>query len=85
MASILNSQSRDLKHGGAFSNHCEVLILSMKSQAILNDQVKSLLYKMFISEIDFHTLFDGILNVVFSFLVEYYTVNRRISGEECKV
>ena len=25
MVSILNPQSRDLKHGGTFSNHCEVI------------------------------------------------------------
>ena len=43
MASILNFQSLDGQHGGTFSNHFEVVILSMKSLAILKDQVKSLL------------------------------------------
>ena len=33
MASILNSKSHDLKHGGTFGNHCEVTILSIKSLA----------------------------------------------------
>ena len=48
MASILNSKSRDLKHGGTFSNHCEDL--SIKSIARLKDQGKRLVYKMFINE-----------------------------------
>ena len=67
MASILNSQSHDLKHGGTFSNQCEVTILSMKSLSRLKDQVKSLALKMFVNEIDFHRLFYGMSNVVFSF------------------
>ena len=68
MASILNSQSRDLKYGGTLTNHCKVIILSMKSLARLKDQVESLVYKMFImNEIDFHRLFNGIMNVVLSF------------------
>ena len=41
MASILTSQSRDLKYGGIFSNHCEVIILSIESPARLKDQVHS--------------------------------------------
>ena len=60
MASIPNSKSCDLKHGGAFSNHCEVIILSMKSPARLKYQVKK---KMFIDKNFFHTLFDGILKI----------------------
>ena len=39
MASILKSQSRDLKYGGTFSNHCEVLMLLMGSHVRLKDQV----------------------------------------------
>ena len=54
----------------------------MKSLANLKDQVKSLMYKMFINEIDFHRLFDGIFKTVLFLLVESYTVNQRISGEE---
>ena len=50
----------------------------MKSPAWLKERFKSLAYKMFINEIDFHRLFDGILKVVFNVLVEFYTVNRRI-------
>ena len=42
IASILNSQSCNLKHGVTFSNHCEVSILSMKSLPRLKNQVKSL-------------------------------------------
>ena len=33
MAFILNFQSHDLKHGGDFSNRCEVINLSMTSLA----------------------------------------------------
>ena len=80
MASILNSQSRDLKHDYTFSNHCKVVILSR-----LKDQVKSLVYKMsiivcklLINESDFHRLFDAILKVLLSFcksnLFQDYTV-----------
>ena len=47
MVSFLNPQSRDLKHGGAFSNNCEVINLSMKSQVRLKDQVKSLVGRLF--------------------------------------
>ena len=61
MASILNSQSRDLKPGSTFSNHCKVIFLSMKSLTRLRYQVKSLVHKMFKNEIDFHRMFDGIL------------------------
>ena len=64
MAAILNTRSRDLKHGVTF-NHCEVIILSIKSLTRLKDQVKSLAYKLFMNEIDFHRLFDGILKAVF--------------------
>ena len=42
IASILNSQSCNLKHGVAYSNHCEVGILLMKFLARLKNQVKSL-------------------------------------------
>ena len=68
MACILNSQSRDLEHGGTFTNECEVTILSMNSLTRMKDQVKSLVYKMLRNEIDFHRLFTGILKVTFSFL-----------------
>ena len=33
MASILNYQSRDCKHGDNFMNYCEITILLMKSPA----------------------------------------------------
>ena len=62
MASILSSLSRDLKNCGSFSNHYEVIILSMKSPARLEDHV----YKIFIDEIDFYRLIDRNLKVVFS-------------------
>ena len=68
-ASILNYRSRDLKYGGTFRNHCKVIILSMKSLARLKYQTKSLEFQMFVNEIDFNRLFDGILKVVFSFSV----------------
>ena len=68
MVFILNSQSCDLKNGGIFSNYCEVIILSIKSLARLKDQLKSLVYKMFINEKNFHRLFDVILKVMFSFV-----------------
>ena len=68
MASILNSQSCDLKHGVTVVNHCEVIIVSMKCLERLKDQAKNLVYKMSLNEIDFHLLFDGILNVEFSFV-----------------
>ena len=55
MASILNPQTRDLEHGGAFSNHCGVIIvLSIKAPAMFKDHVVSLVYEMFINETDFH-------------------------------
>ena len=38
----------------------------MKSPARLKERVQILMYKMFINEIDFHRLFGGIMNVVFS-------------------
>ena len=41
MASILNTQARYLKHGGAFSNHCEVVFLRF-FLARLKDHLKSL-------------------------------------------
>ena len=44
MALILISQSRDLTHGGVFSNHCKFIILLKKSLSRLKDQVKSLVY-----------------------------------------
>ena len=66
MAAILNSLSRDLICGGTISNHFEVIILSMKPLVRLKGQGKSLECNMFISEIDFHRLFDGILKIVFS-------------------
>ena len=53
-ASIQNSHSRDLKHGRNFSKHCEVIVLTMKSLTRLKGQVKSLEYKTFTDEIDFH-------------------------------
>ena len=58
MASILNSQPHDLKHDG---NHCEVIILSMKSLARMKEQVKSLVYKILVSEIDFLRMYDCML------------------------
>ena len=61
IVSVLNSQSCDLKHGNTSSNHCEVIILLMKSLAGLKDQVKNIVYKIFLNEIDFHTLFDTII------------------------
>ena len=68
MVFILNSQSRGLGHGGSTSDyHCEVITFSKKSLARLKEQAKSLAYKMFTNEIDFHALFKGILKVVFSF------------------
>ena len=42
MASILNSQSRDLKHGGTFTNHCEVIILSMTGMVKVYEYIKVL-------------------------------------------
>ena len=66
MTSILNCRSRDLKHRGIFRKHREVIILSIKSLARLKNQVKSLVYKMFIKEIEFHRLFDDILKIVFT-------------------
>ena len=51
--------------GPPLSNHCEVIILSTKSLVRLKDQVKSLEYKMFIHEIDFHGLFNGTFKVMF--------------------
>ena len=68
MASILNCQSRDFKHNGNFYKG-KVIVLSLKYLEILKDHVKSLVYKMFINEIDFHRLYDGILEVVFSFFL----------------
>ena len=68
MASILNPQSRDIKHGGTLSNYCQVIILSMKSLARFKDESKSLVYKIFKNEIGFHRLFHGIFKVMFSFL-----------------
>ena len=52
----------------------------MKSQAILKDRVKTLVYKMFINELEFRRLFKGILKVVFSFfsVVLTYMVIQRI-------
>ena len=50
MASILIFQSLDVQHRGTFSNQYEVVTLSMKSLAILKDQVKILPYKMLINE-----------------------------------
>ena len=88
MASILNSQSRDPKHRGTFGNHSEVIILSMKSLARLKDQVKSLVFKISINEIDFHKLFDDILvlKVVFSFFSGLlHDKSAGFSGEECKL
>ena len=64
MTFVLNGLSSDLKHGGTLSNHSEVVILPMKFIAKLKDQLKSLVYKMFLNEIDFHRLFDGIFKVV---------------------
>ena len=43
----------------------------MKSLARLKEQVKSLVNKMFMNEIDFHRLFDGMLKVVFPFISEF--------------
>ena len=81
MASVSDAQSHDLKRSGTFSNHCEVIILSMKY--LLKGQIKSLVLKMVVNEIDFHRLFEGILKVVFfPFLVESHTA---YSGEDCKV
>ena len=54
--------------------HCEVIIISMKSFLRLKDQVKNLVYKMFINKVYFHRLLDCIFKVVF--LAESYTVNR---------
>ena len=67
MASILNSQLRDLKHGSTLKKDCDVIILSMNYHAKLQDQVKSLVYKMLINKIDFHSVFEVIMKVVFSF------------------
>ena len=41
VASILNSQSRDLKDGSIYCNHYDVTILSMKSLVRLKEQVKA--------------------------------------------
>ena len=61
MASILNSELRDLQHGSTCRNgYCEVIILLMKCPGRLKDKVKSIVYKMFNNEI------DGILKIVFS-------------------
>ena len=60
MASILTFESIDLEIGGTFSNHFEV----MKSLARLKDQAKSLVYKILINVIDFHSLSDGIMKFV---------------------
>ena len=68
MASILSSQSGDVKYGVTFTNHYEVMILSMEYLARSEDQVQSLVHRMFINEIDFHILFGGILKGVFTFL-----------------
>ena len=67
MASILNIQSCDLKHGGTFSKYCEIIILSIESLARLKDQVKSLGRKIFINKNYFHRLLGGTMKVVFSF------------------
>ena len=67
MTSILNSKSCDLKHSNTFSNHHEVIILSMKSVPRLKDQVKGLVYEMLIDRLHFHRLFNSVLKVVLSF------------------
>ena len=38
-ASILNFQLRDRKHGGAYCNHCEVIIPSMKYPTKIKNHV----------------------------------------------
>ena len=84
MASIINSKSRDFKHGGIFSNHSQAVILLMKSLAKLKDRVKSRVYKMFVNEIDLRRIFDSrlisisIWQVVFSLLDESYVFLRTI-------
>ena len=64
IAFIVDSQLLDLNYGCTFSNHCEVIILSIISLARLKDKVKSLGCKTILREIKFHLLFDGEFIVV---------------------